>query len=271
MSKIRRFEYKEGSSNKFYEIFVVSEDNGWTVKTKWGRIGTLGQGQSIPCNSKYRAERILEEKVSQKLRKGYQEVTGGQQYKDTSADVSTAKDLQEAETEVKLPRVWNKLKNELTSGERAIYEKYNDPRTKKRRNQVVSKWKDLVQSPCDNEEVKEVRKSAWLFLRFTYLHYLASVNSYKPATHELARATVGLLRKKLQELPEQQKAAINDGLKKFTNKSGPLSLSECDNGVNAFIETMVHEIREREKVGLGGVSRKRAKMLARRIQARKEK
>ena len=258
MAKTRRFEFTQGSSNKFYEVTVSQDGSKWNVKTKWGRIGQLGSEQNRKFASKGPADRFALKKISEKTRKGYVEITddGPQERKSPH---------QEESKDVKLPKVWSKFQEELLPGERAVYEKHDDTRTKQRRQAIATRWKNLVESDAPNEEIKAVRKAAWLFLRYTYLNYLVSVSVYKPATHETARATVTLLHKKLKKLPENQRRVIDESLQKFTSKSGPLSLAECENGVNAFVEQLVHEIREKEKVGLGGVSRKRAQMLARRL------
>lgn len=260
MAQVRRFEYKEGSSNKFYEISVVNE-NGWKVKTKWGRIGALGQMQEIPCPSEWRAKQVANQKIYQKTRKGYQEVTGGKKYRQPGSPPEVM-ELKESD-KIRMPTHWAKFKSELLPGEIAIYEKYEDPRTSARRKALAQRYKELVLDKAEDEDVQKVREAAWLLLRFTYLQYLVQVSTYKPAAHELARATVTALKKKLIELPDNQKAAVDKGLKNFTTKSGPLSLAECDQGVNSFVDMMSHEIKERKKIGLGGISRKRARILAR--------
>ena len=277
----RRLEFKQGSSNKFYEVRIDWTPDHWSVNTKWGRIGTTGTERSVTFNGRSEARRFANRKISEKLNKGYIETTSGNwedlEYtvdKDKTEKATKAIDKVpgniQKQTKVKLPRVWSKLQKDLLPGERAIYEKHDDNRTSQRRKNIASKWKVLVETTVPSEETTEVRKSAWLYLRYTYLRYLANVNSYTPAVQESAQATVSLLRKKLQELPDNQKAVIDAALKKYSDKTGPLSLAECEAGVNNFIDTLTLEIKEKEKVGLGGVSRKRAKMLARRLSKSKE-
>jgi len=238
---------------------------GWNVSTRWGRIGNTGTEQNRTFYHKVLAEQFAEQKVLEKAKKGYKEIITKTLVKvSQNSEIPTLSNTQ-SKSEVKLPRVWSKLQNDLLSGERVIYEKHNDKRTKQRRFHIASKWKLLISTPSPSEEIANIRKSAWLYLRYTYLRYLANVNSYTPAVQESARATVGLLYKKLQELPNNQKAVIDASLKKYSEKTGPLSLAECEAGVNHFVDTLTAEIKEKEKVGLGGVSRKRAKILARKL------
>lgn len=273
----QRLEFKEGSSNKFYEVSIhpagdQTPRGSWIVRTKWGRIGNLGQMQEIPCASQTRAMITADDKVREKIKKGYVDVTPQQKVPKNPPKVKEeAKELPVFETNVKLPAIWNKLKDQLLPGERNVYEKYDDGRTRQRRATLATKFKTLILEPCEEPEIKEMRASAWLFLRFTYLRYLSSVGTYKPATQELARATVSELQKKLQEIPDSQKEALDAGLKKFTRNCGVLSLSECNQGVEAFIETLTREIKEKHKVGVGGVSRIRAKMLKRRRRRNEKK
>lgn len=71
---MRRFEFVEGSSSKFWEIGL--EGSSFTVR--WGRIGTTGQTQtkSFATNEAARAEH--DKLVAEKLRKGYREVESAQ-------------------------------------------------------------------------------------------------------------------------------------------------------------------------------------------------
>jgi predicted DNA-binding WGR domain protein len=262
----RRLEFTQGSSNKFYEVTIAQKsESEWIVTTKWGRIGNIGTMQERKFTSEIFARTHASTKIGEKRHKGYVEVSMESLEKETSPDY-----LEES-NEMKLPKVWPNLQGELLKGERAIYEKHDDQRTRQRRKAIASKWKVLVQSKASSQEIKDVQKAAWLLLRYTYLNYLVSVGSYKPATHEAARATVTQLREKLKSLPETERMVIDSSLKVFTLKSGPLSLKECEEGVNAFVNQMIYEIKEKEKVGLGGVSRKRAKLLARRLKENENK
>jgi predicted DNA-binding WGR domain protein len=67
---MRRFELKEGTSNKFWEVDV--EGSGLTVR--FGKIGTAGQTQtkSFPSEEKAKAER--DKLIKEKTGKGYSEI-----------------------------------------------------------------------------------------------------------------------------------------------------------------------------------------------------
>ena len=67
LATVRRFEFSEGSSNKFWEVSV----NGAVVTVRFGRIGTNGQTQSTDFADAAVAARYAERKVREKLDKGY--------------------------------------------------------------------------------------------------------------------------------------------------------------------------------------------------------
>lgn len=67
---MRRFEFKDGSSNKFWE--VLRSDNTLTVR--FGRIGAKGQEKSTKFPSPELAYKEHEKLIAEKLRKGYKEV-----------------------------------------------------------------------------------------------------------------------------------------------------------------------------------------------------
>ncbi|MFN7147326.1 MAG: WGR domain-containing protein, partial [Myxococcota bacterium] len=69
---VRRFEMVEGSASKFWEIRV--EGASYTVT--FGKIGTAGQGKTIPCSSPEAAASEADKLVREKTKKGYQEVGG---------------------------------------------------------------------------------------------------------------------------------------------------------------------------------------------------
>lgn len=80
---MRRFELVEGKSSKFWEI----ELSGDSFEVRWGRIGTNGQSQtkSFPTAAKAQAEH--DKLVTEKVKKGYSEVSGGES-KSASAPAS---------------------------------------------------------------------------------------------------------------------------------------------------------------------------------------
>jgi len=70
---MRRFEFVEGSSSKFWS----PELQGSTFIVTYGRIGTAGQRKEKAFPDEESARREYEKKVAEKLREGYREVTEG--------------------------------------------------------------------------------------------------------------------------------------------------------------------------------------------------
>lgn len=70
---MRRFEFVEGSSSKFWS----PELQGSTFIVTYGRIGTAGQRKEKAFPDEESAQREYEKKVAEKLREGYREVTEG--------------------------------------------------------------------------------------------------------------------------------------------------------------------------------------------------
>ena len=68
---MRRFEFVEGSSSKFW----VPELQGNTFIVTYGRIGTAGQRKEKAFPDEESARREYERKVAEKLREGYKEVS----------------------------------------------------------------------------------------------------------------------------------------------------------------------------------------------------
>jgi predicted DNA-binding WGR domain protein/cell wall assembly regulator SMI1 len=67
----QRFEYKEGNSNKFWEI----EQSAQSVTTWWGRIGTAGQSKIKDCGTAAKAKAEVEKLIAEKAGKGYVSVS----------------------------------------------------------------------------------------------------------------------------------------------------------------------------------------------------
>ncbi len=67
---MRRFEYTEGTSNKFWEITVSAD----TVTTRWGRIDTDGQLKSKTFDTHAAAGKEADKQIQGKTKKGYVEV-----------------------------------------------------------------------------------------------------------------------------------------------------------------------------------------------------
>lgn len=67
---MRRFEYKKGTSNKFWQIELTG--NSYTVK--FGKIGTAGLFQIKEFGCEAAAKKDYERMVHEKLKKGYVEI-----------------------------------------------------------------------------------------------------------------------------------------------------------------------------------------------------
>ena len=65
----RYFEFVEGSSSKFWEIFQSNNE----VTVRFGRIGTNGQTQTKALADADAATKHVEKLVKEKTGKGYQE------------------------------------------------------------------------------------------------------------------------------------------------------------------------------------------------------
>jgi uncharacterized protein (TIGR02996 family) len=68
-----RFEFKEGSSNKFWDI----TRDGAVLTTRWGRIGTQGQEKVQTFSHEYEARTAYTKQVQEKEKKGYTPVKPG--------------------------------------------------------------------------------------------------------------------------------------------------------------------------------------------------
>ena len=67
---VRRFEFTEGNSNKFWEISVRGTD----VMVRYGRIGTTGQVHVKSFPDGRAAAKHVERMVREKVGKGYRAV-----------------------------------------------------------------------------------------------------------------------------------------------------------------------------------------------------
>jgi predicted DNA-binding WGR domain protein len=70
MPTMRRFEFKQGSSYKFWEIHV----EGKAYTARYGKVGTEGQTQSKSFATAEKAAAEAEKKIREKVGKGYAEV-----------------------------------------------------------------------------------------------------------------------------------------------------------------------------------------------------
>src|SRR5579864_2109861 len=62
-----RYEYSEGSSNKFWEITL----DGNNVVTHYGRIGSDGQSTTKPFKDAGEAKNAYDKLIAEKTKKGY--------------------------------------------------------------------------------------------------------------------------------------------------------------------------------------------------------
>ena len=69
----RMFEFSEGTSNKFWEIW----SDGSEVHTRYGKIGTAGQTTVKDEGDDAKAAKLYAKLVAEKTKKGYVEVGGG--------------------------------------------------------------------------------------------------------------------------------------------------------------------------------------------------
>ena len=68
-----RYEFSEGSSNKFWEIKL----SGKSFTTTFGKIGTAGQTSLKQWDSEAQAKKEYDKLVAEKTKKGYELVDGG--------------------------------------------------------------------------------------------------------------------------------------------------------------------------------------------------
>lgn len=66
----RRFEYTEGSSNKFWEIWI----DGSRYVVRYGRFGSEGQSQTKSFGSNEKAIQEHDSIIREKINKGYKEI-----------------------------------------------------------------------------------------------------------------------------------------------------------------------------------------------------
>src|SRR5262245_17673244 len=70
----REFHFQEGTANKFWTIELGT--TSYTVR--FGRMGTAGQTQTKEFSSEAAARAAHDKLVTEKIKKGYKEVTGSQ-------------------------------------------------------------------------------------------------------------------------------------------------------------------------------------------------
>ena len=83
----RMFEFSEGTSNKFWEIW----SDGSEVHTRYGKIGTAGQTTVKDEGDDAKAAKLYAKLVAEKTKKGYVEVGGGSSASAAPAKAAPAK------------------------------------------------------------------------------------------------------------------------------------------------------------------------------------
>ena len=74
-SSLRRFEYKQNGSYKFWEIIIGTfGPSKYILETRWGRIGNAPQINIKEFNTSWDRENKFNTLVSSKIAKGYKEV-----------------------------------------------------------------------------------------------------------------------------------------------------------------------------------------------------
>ncbi|HLL22942.1 MAG TPA: WGR domain-containing protein [Kofleriaceae bacterium] len=91
-----RYEFSEGSSNKFWEIKL----SGTSFTTTYGKVGTSGQTTMKQFKSEAEAKKEHDKLVAEKVKKGYQPAGGGGR---TAADDDDEADEDEDDDEVAKP------------------------------------------------------------------------------------------------------------------------------------------------------------------------
>jgi DNA ligase-1 len=72
MSTPRRFEFSEGTSNKFWEVWV----EGTQLMTKYGKIGSSGSQTVKDFGTDEKVKKEYDKIVAEKTKKGYEETAG---------------------------------------------------------------------------------------------------------------------------------------------------------------------------------------------------
>ncbi len=101
---MRRFEFQEGGSNKFWEVELA----GASFTVCWGRIGSAGQRQTKRFADAAKAGSEHDKLVAEKLRKGYREVSGAGAKAERRGKPATAADGGEEE---QARSVWSRIES----------------------------------------------------------------------------------------------------------------------------------------------------------------
>ncbi|MEW6282217.1 MAG: WGR domain-containing protein [Candidatus Eremiobacterota bacterium] len=113
---MRRFEFEEGNSSKFWEIEL--EGDSFTVR--YGRLGTQGQTQTRTLDDDARALKEYDKLVAEKLKKGYREVGAS-----AAAAPSPAPRPAAAKEDPEVRRLWDRAEKCLKAHHRKHYAALN--------------------------------------------------------------------------------------------------------------------------------------------------
>ena len=69
-NNFQRLEFKEGNSNKFWQIKLV----GTNVEINWGKIGAKGTTKTMKFDSKDKAVEYMDKQIQSKIKKGYKKI-----------------------------------------------------------------------------------------------------------------------------------------------------------------------------------------------------
>jgi len=277
--KIRRFTLVEGGKKRFWQISLFNAEDPVRVVRNWGRIGAKGREKVQTFNAAGSAKQLFDDMIAEKVGRGYKE-TKVKGLVETSPGVWVIAEEEEPkeaffekpEKKVakppKLPKNWPEVKKNLLPEEIVLYEKHNDTRTRQRRAALCKKHTPLLRpTAVHGKETKALRETVWVLLRCAYLRFLLELSLYNPDTTDAGRSALTALAAKLEKLPSSQKKYVNEKLAPITSDKakGGFSIKSAEEGINAFSLEMIREINEKEKIGYGGINRKRAKRLAGRL------
>jgi hypothetical protein len=234
---------------------------------RWGRIGTTGRRRKKRFCSKELMNKTVESWVTRRISKGWEEKT--EEVQDVLSRIglintlkrvrkSISPDSQETSHRIRLPGNWGRIRPLLEPAEAAIYENYNDSRTRHRRDHLSLKYTTLLGLEAE-EEYWEAHEIAWKLLRTAQLRFLLSLNLYSPTRQEAGIYALEELCKDLKrQYPERRKHII---ISLQSMEARNLSIKKSERQVAKFIDMVSKDIELAKGVGSGGTSLDRVKIL----------
>ncbi len=252
--------YIAGDLGIFWRIIV----NGPYIVRQWG---TIGSSRRQECGRSFQltktAQAFAARAVAQKLEAGY--------------ILKSAEGLAvERPTEKKVtPKVvivesWEDIESELLAGEKVVYNLADQNKlTLPRRKALVAGYQAILYEK--SEQANRVREAVWKLLRLANLTYLLRVATFKPDIKEVVRATIAELVQEMHSVSRPTKGLIES---KFEGILGSMSAESVIEKIEADLklttEALVKEIKVKENISIGGISRKRAKRIARLLKKEKK-